>query len=144
MGSCRETKDIWFRLFNRYPNGDWMGWSLFKKQFWAGPYLWHDSFGKYLNRIFKCSIFGHRNIKNISDNPYTPILHCFDCGSKITDIKYRMKYELKIMDRIDKEFSKCFNGEVTESERQRIFRNFERWFERVEKEYRDFKSGRTT
>jgi hypothetical protein len=79
MGASRESFDIWQCLLSRYPSGRWMGRRLFKKRFWKNSYLWHDSFGKYFNRVIGCKLWGHRHVANIADPDESKKLHCFNC-----------------------------------------------------------------
>lgn len=83
MGNFRENVDIWTSLSMKYPNGDWMGWRVFKRTFWRNPYLTHDSFGKYWNRLVGCRLAGHRNIQNVADPGEPKQMHCFNCERRI-------------------------------------------------------------
>lgn len=87
MGACREGANIWICLTKRYPNGDWMGDRLFKKEFWRNSYLWHDSFGRYWNWLIGCRIKGHKNVQLLSDGGChgdgSPVHHCFACEREV-------------------------------------------------------------
>lgn len=83
MGSCRENASIWWCLFNRYPNGDWTGQRLFTRRFWHSPYLWHDSFGVFWNRLVGCRLFGHGNVQNLSFRGEPDEWRCFDCDRTV-------------------------------------------------------------
>lgn len=82
MGASREGFDVWWSLFKFYRYGNqitWHGKRVFTRRFWSSRYVWHDSFGKYWNRIIGCRIFGHRHVQNISGRGEAKQLHCFDC-----------------------------------------------------------------
>lgn len=75
MGACRESSNIWISLKRKNLRG-----RLLKKRFWTSGYIWHDSFGKYFNRLIGCLLFGHRKVKNISNYlPKEKEMHCFNC-----------------------------------------------------------------
>ena len=79
MGACRESSDIWFLLKRKNLRG-----KLFKKRFWTNEYIWHDSFGKYFNRLIGCLLFGHRKVQNVSDYlPKEKEMHCFNCERRV-------------------------------------------------------------
>jgi len=75
MGTCRELNDIWY-----YLKRGW--WKPFLRSF-KGNYFWHDSFGKYWNRIIGCRILGHRNIQNIADPGKPKQMYCFKCEREV-------------------------------------------------------------
>jgi hypothetical protein len=81
MGCFRESFNIWTCLYKRYPYGGWQIKRLFKKRFWTNRYVWHDSFGKYFNRFFRCAIFGHGKVQDISDPGKE--MHCFNCEKSL-------------------------------------------------------------
>ena len=83
MGDSRENADIWFSLSGKYPNGDWMGWRIFKRSFRCNPYFIHDSFGKYWSNWAGCRLFGHRRVLNIADPGEPKQMHCFNCEGRI-------------------------------------------------------------
>jgi len=81
MGACREGADIWFAISHRYPgNKEWMGWRLFTHRFWRNPYVWHDSFGKYLHRLY-CN---HPHTRNVADPGQPFDEYCFTCERHVT------------------------------------------------------------
>jgi hypothetical protein len=73
MGSCRQSADVWFYLFNRY--GAVTIKTFFRDRLWRSPHFFHDSIGKYFNRIY-CL---HRNQKDVSDPGESPRIYCFRC-----------------------------------------------------------------
>ncbi len=91
--SCasRENCNIFWRLFrfSYYPEGInkfvWHGKSLFRLNWWRWNYknAWHDSIGKFWNRMFKCSITKHSNTQDILCDGELPRTHCFDCERDI-------------------------------------------------------------
>ncbi len=74
MGACREGASIWFWL--------WRG-RKFKSRSWRrifqSPYFWQDSFLTPFNRLIGCKLFGHRNVRDISDPGQPKEWHCFSC-----------------------------------------------------------------
>lgn len=99
MGACRETMSIWFRV-GKIWNPYYPGYSkikalkdLFKFVFIRRPYLnkydrryfWHDSFGKYLNRLILCRIFGHKPtwLQDGSCSDEQPEHYCFKCEQEV-------------------------------------------------------------
>ena len=83
MGTGRETASIWWYLFGKFPSGRWRGYRLFQRRFWKHPYLLHDSFGKYWNRLIGCRLFGHRHMRNIADHGKELDQYCFNCERHI-------------------------------------------------------------
>lgn len=83
MGAGRESADIWWCIFHRYPSGRWAGWNLLGHNFWLNTHLLHDSFGKYWNRMIGCRVFEHRNIQDVSDPGEPKEMHCFNCEKRI-------------------------------------------------------------
>jgi len=79
----RENMDLWRSLFYYYPNGEWMGKRIFTRRFWRNKYVWHDSFGKYWNRLLGCRLWGHRDVHNIEDPRYPAKWHCFNCERQV-------------------------------------------------------------
>ena len=90
MGCNRENKNIWWYLFSfeRYGKKRWRGYDLLKKRFWFGGYVFHDSIGKYFDRLVMCKLRGHylehKHIHNIADPGEEDEWHCFACGQRIT------------------------------------------------------------
>ena len=84
MGACRENQSIWHWLFGKYRRPH----IFFKRKMWRGEYFWHDSFGRYLNRWFVCSFFGHRKLQYLADGGCScddPVWHCFACEKSFKD-----------------------------------------------------------
>lgn len=82
MAAERQTKDIFWYLFNRYPGSNkWCGWELFKLRFWRNKkIIWHDTFGKRWYRAMGC----FHEIKLLeSDNGEKKIKYCFKCEREI-------------------------------------------------------------
>ena len=82
MGAGREMKNIWRRLFGRFPSGRWMGHDLFTRRWWHyRENIWHDSFGVYISRFVFCPLLGHRHVRNVnSDMPAEDEdWYCFNC-----------------------------------------------------------------
>jgi len=77
MGCSREGFDIWLRLKLRSRK------DVFTLRFWrralGSRYFWHDSFGKYWNRLIGCRLLGHRHVRNIADPGDPKEMHCFNC-----------------------------------------------------------------
>lgn len=82
MSTNREGSNIWVCLTKRYPSGQRMTHRLFERRFWTSGYLWHDSFGSYLNRLV-CPVIGHRKVHNIADPGEPKRIHCFNCEQDI-------------------------------------------------------------
>ncbi len=84
-GAAREGRNIWWYLFSfsRYAKPS----KIFRRYFW-NRYVWHDSFGKFLWRLW-CPVFGHlkKRVKNIEDNMAAdrPTYHCFACERRVSD-----------------------------------------------------------
>ncbi len=79
MSAARETKNIWWYLFTISSYSGWRGKDLLTRRFWRyREYLWHDSFGKYFNRLTRCPLLGCR-YKRVSDPGEVMRLHCFNC-----------------------------------------------------------------
>ena len=82
MGASRQNKNIWWYLFSWGYFG-WKGKELFTKTFWRfRTYIFHDSFGKYWNRLFRCPIKGHEP-KNVADPGEEKEMHCFKCEQRV-------------------------------------------------------------
>jgi hypothetical protein len=81
MSAGRQTKDIFFYIWGRYPGKQFRIKELFRKNFWKynRDLIWHDTFGARLNRIFRCPIVGHIPTPIHQDNgqPHRP--YCFKC-----------------------------------------------------------------
>lgn len=111
MGACRQTMSIWFWIKKCFV-GYYPGWPggrdrairdlrrmLFKA--WWRPcyrgqrqYVWHDSFGRYLNSWIMCPLFGHRNVQwlgNGSCSDDRPKWHCFACEHEVDPHINRIK-----------------------------------------------------
>ncbi len=72
MSANREGADLWFFLFGRWSyNGKWRAWDLFGRKVWTSPYFWHDSFGKYWQRLIGCN----HTPKQLEEGRW----HCFKC-----------------------------------------------------------------
>ena len=91
MGCGRENKSIWWRLFGVWKNyaghgkSKWRGWELFTLRFWKyREYIWHDSVGKYWNRLVTCRLLGHRNVQDVADYNEHKRMHCFKCERDLT------------------------------------------------------------
>lgn len=80
MSAARESKDIFFFLFGRWPNGQWRGRHLFRRQFWRyREYMWNDTIGRHINRAIVCPLIGHQRVQNVSE-PREPVRwYCFAC-----------------------------------------------------------------
>lgn len=88
MGGCRECKNIWWYLFSFWNNyggtgkRKWRGWEVFTRRFWRyREYIWHDSFGKYLRRLFGCKhdpVFLDETCDGGKD-----IIYCFKCEREL-------------------------------------------------------------
>lgn len=78
MGECRERADIWYWLGLRWNFPEFV-----KRKIWKSEYFWHDSFGRYWNRIIGCRLFGHRSVINVSDSNEEKRIHCFYCERDI-------------------------------------------------------------
>lgn len=73
MGASRQGADVWFYLFNR---GGAVGIKhFFRYRLWRNRFFFHDSFGKYFNRLY-CS---HGDAKDVSDPGEPRRIHCFRC-----------------------------------------------------------------
>ncbi len=48
-------------------------------------YIQHDTFGKYINRAFKCQITKHSNTRDISCDGELARKYCFDCDGYIDE-----------------------------------------------------------
>jgi hypothetical protein len=87
MNGCRETLSIWFRIkaifkfdnklyhFRRFINLDI-----------SNKYFWFDSFGVYINRYLICKIFGHKDVKWLSNGDcdnQRPMYFCFKCLKEV-------------------------------------------------------------
>jgi hypothetical protein len=71
----------------------------------SSEYFWHDTLGRYWYRLVGCRIFGHREVRDITDfDDDGPRLHCFHCEQNIFDhlgrrlsphelFLFRFKYE---------------------------------------------------
>lgn len=87
MGCGREGASIWFALgFRKKYAGrgkrKWRFPDFIKRKRYKSEYFWHDSFGKYWNRLIGCR-FGHRNAQWIEGNCDEEVLHCFACEKRI-------------------------------------------------------------
>lgn len=80
MGAAREGKNIWRYLFSKSPNGEWNGSYMLNRRFWvAYTYIMQDSVWTYLHRGFTCKVFGHSNVRDISDDSNIKEYFCFRC-----------------------------------------------------------------
>ena len=79
MPAMREGFDIWICFSVKNKNRKRTAKRLLTKRFWKSKYVWHDSFGKYFNRLIGCRLFGHRKVKNASNPGEWKQLHCFNC-----------------------------------------------------------------
>lgn len=61
--ACRITASIWFYFFGSIWFYPWRKRVIdfFKDRIWKSDYFWHDSFGKYWNRMIGCRLHGHRH-----------------------------------------------------------------------------------
>lgn len=89
MSACRENKNIWWYLFGVWKNyggtkNRWRGWALFHLRWWRSEYVFHDSIGKYWNRLFVCSKHNHIEVKLVSDYGEPIRYHCFKCERDVT------------------------------------------------------------
>ena len=96
MGGCRETKSLWFRIkkvIRPYSSyfGRWKGFKdllrfVFSIRTYRDRYFWHDTFGRYFNQLFFCSIFGHVNVRWLDDGGCSdekPKHYCFNCENEV-------------------------------------------------------------
>ena len=88
MGCGRQVASLWFYLFHCYPSGRWCGWELLTRRgvrdIWRSRYFWHDTFGRYWNRLFKCRGV-HRYVRHVSDLGEPERWHCFDCERDVPE-----------------------------------------------------------
>lgn len=91
--SARENCNIFWRFFrfSYYPQGmrklRWHGSDLFRMNWWKWnyKYIWHDSIGKFFNRLIKCRITQHNNTQDIACDGELPRTYCFDCEKYIDE-----------------------------------------------------------
>ncbi|HUS48768.1 MAG TPA: hypothetical protein VMZ91_01265 [Candidatus Paceibacterota bacterium] len=88
--NARESFNFWRALFGKYPSGKSQISRLFQKRFYTSKYFWHDSFGKFWNRLVKCRLFGHKNIQDIMTNSGLD-KYCFDCETYLNMSKKEKK-----------------------------------------------------
>jgi len=91
--SARENCNIFWRLFTFRIYKNWKhkyqiayhGKSLFRLNWWRWNYknVWHDSIGKFFNRLIKCQITNHKNTQDIACDGELPRTYCFDCEKYI-------------------------------------------------------------
>ena len=76
MGACRETQSIWWWFFHRRYGSPR---DFFKRKIWKGDYFWHDSFGRFFNRLIGCKIAGHKRqwMEDGGCNEDKPHWYCF-------------------------------------------------------------------
>lgn len=92
MGCGREGASIWFALgfrkeYNRPEINGRRAWrfpDFIKRKRYKSEYFWHDSFGKYWNRLIGCRL-GHKKPQWIEGNSGydDEVLHCFACERNI-------------------------------------------------------------
>lgn len=118
-GACRETASIWQHigwLFGK--NSYRLRWGLFRKRLWKSKYLWHDSFGKYLNRFIICPILGHRHVVNLDGCCGEPDRqHCFKCERAVQSCvpeKSFINTKLSAVERVNRFLQYLTLGPVTE------------------------------
>lgn len=85
--SCRETGNIFWYIKDLiiFPKRGGFKWCLKSiGRCLRNPYMWHDTFGKYWNRIIRCPIFGHEitHLKESCLHDY-PVKYCFKCEREI-------------------------------------------------------------
>ena len=78
-----RTASLWFyihpkRFFSKYYGCRQLIEAL------SSEYFWHDSFGKYWNRLIGCRIHGdkktrHKKIRLLHDNNNKVVWYCFAC-----------------------------------------------------------------
>jgi len=63
----------------------WWGRKIFRINYWRWnyKYIWHDSVGKFFNRLVKCRITDHSNTREIACDGELPKTYCFDCERNI-------------------------------------------------------------
>ena len=88
MSTCRQNMSIWRYIFPRIVAGRlrWRVSRLFNRNYWQSRHVWHDSFGRYWNRLIGCRIRGHKNIRYLSDGGCSndrPIYYCFACERQV-------------------------------------------------------------
>jgi hypothetical protein len=74
IGCSRMNCNVWWHLTRRGYRKE-----LLTRRFWRQSYIWHDSFGKYINRYVTCRLFGHRNVQVIDMSNGNKRRHCFAC-----------------------------------------------------------------
>lgn len=84
MGN-RETKNIWWYLFSTGYDG-WKGKYLFRRYFW-NRYVWKDSIGQYVWKCL-CPLFGHKEIRNVSEESGYKRIYCFACRTVVADYRF--------------------------------------------------------
>ncbi len=102
MADGRENANIWFCLkglifgprlpFWAQPIADFYPKTWWLKQTLGvcrSPYFWHDSFGKYWNRLVTCRVRGHRDVHDVADHSCDcagepPRMWCFKCERDVT------------------------------------------------------------
>lgn len=91
MGCDREPASIWFYLFGFSKNYGGSGKSkwkfpwFIKYKIWRSRYFWHDSFGRYLNWVILCLLFGHRKVQNVAEPGEEKEFYCFCCDRKVKE-----------------------------------------------------------
>ena len=100
MSACRENMNVFRMVKNcfvrvgKYHDGRGYAikrlFRLLMRDVWrfkySREYLFHDSFGKYLNKFVICPVFGHRNVEWLSDggcDTDRPRHHCFSCEREV-------------------------------------------------------------
>ncbi len=74
MSAQRETASIWLYLrWGRKMPG----------HLWKSPYLFQDSFLTPFNRWIRCRLFGHTNVKDVSDCSDGSEITCFNCYTRL-------------------------------------------------------------
>ena len=100
MGACRENMNIWrmikncfFRFSKGYDGRPYeikRLYRLLSRDVWKykshREYLFHDSFGRYFNRLIGCRVFGHRKAQWMQDGGCSderPKWYCFNCDREV-------------------------------------------------------------
>ncbi len=82
-----DNSKLGTKLLDRKYKVIWYGKRLLRLRWWRYnyKYAWHDSVGKFWNRLIKCNATGHLNMQDIACDGELPRTYCFDCERYIDD-----------------------------------------------------------